>query len=182
MSIRKEKLEDIKPLRNQVKVRVIPPSEIVRPSGIILAPKARDAAFKEISTYEVEILELGPGVVNRKNNQTLFDVGDICLTDKFAGTVIPTEGDLIIKVIPESMLLARKSNGAEALDPSKLEALYDRVVLIEELPETTTESGIIIEGGDASSIFDTERLKSVSRWGAILMIRLSVSISKSSFV
>jgi co-chaperonin GroES (HSP10) len=181
MSNKKEKVQGIHPIKGDVKVRIIPPKEIVTESGIIIAGTDRTEKFKEILQYEVEILELGPDVKNiSKDGKTvLFNVGDIMLADVFAGTAIPTEGSAFIKVIQYTMLIAKKLNGKDAIDPSELESNFERVLVkVEPREDEITKAGIIIPDGKANNIYDIE-----TSVGEILSISDDVTcVKKGEFV
>lgn len=148
----KEKTTAIHPVRQDVKVRILPPKEIKTASGIILPGKERGDTFKEILTYEAEVLEVS-GLVPTEYTPT---VGDIVIVDVFAGVAIPTiEKEQYIKLIPYSMLTAKKTNELQTLDPLKLEPLFERILVETFTPEEeVTESGIIIPGESAKNLYD----------------------------
>jgi co-chaperonin GroES (HSP10) len=141
------------PIKDNVMVRVVPPRELITKSGLIITSKNRDSKFREINTYEVEILEVGPMVPNPEN----YPIGDYMITDVFAGTAIPTEGDSYIKMVPHSMLLALKLNEDELLDPTQLQANYERVIVKIIRTDNVSKGGVILPKKQ-SSIYDVNTL------------------------
>jgi len=151
----KHKKELLRPIKDLVKVRIIVPQELRTDSGIIIPQQSREQVFKGINYYQAEILEFSGTIEVPRIIEAGLKVGDVVLTDVFAGTTIPTKGDQMIKMVDFSMLFAKKINGFQTLKPTQLEALSERVLVkIIKEKEEKTESGIILPDGDGSSVFD----------------------------
>jgi co-chaperonin GroES (HSP10) len=143
---KKEKVESIKPLPGWVKVAIEMPKEIKTEGGIILM-QDRDKTFKEIKTYDSIVLEKGEGVPDT------VKVGNKYRLDVFAGTVIPTEGNKMIKVVEHTLLLGENNTDqAEDYIPN-----HERLLMKVTSLRDKTDKGIYAPGTQ-SSIFDLDTL------------------------
>lgn len=147
---KKEIGEQIRPLRGDVLVRVVPPREITK--GGILLSNSRDESFSKVLTYECEVLALGP-------KATRVKVGDICDMDVFAGTAIPVEGDDYLKVVPETMIVGIRTGANEDGEAvsDKFKPNFERVLVKQNSLQPMTDGGIILTK-QQSSPFELETL------------------------
>jgi co-chaperonin GroES (HSP10) len=133
---KKEKVECIKPTGSQVLVGISIPKELVTESGIILQSKIQEK-FKGIQLYQCKLISKGPNAPDNLN------IGSLYLIDVLAGAMIPSEGNLMIKVTPYESLIGETKEGkmkVENFVPNKERVL----VKMYEVTEEVTKSGIII--------------------------------------
>lgn len=154
MLYQKEKVEDIQPLRDLVKVKVQIPKEVVTESGIVLKTKAdADKYFNGIEIYNGKILAIGPDAPNKIKDA--ISIGDTVAFDRLAGYGISTKGDQYVKLIPISSLIMKKD---ENQSMEQAQPLHERVVVKVEKGSDTTENGIYVGNANLSSNIDSDTI------------------------
>lgn len=141
MYFKKEKVEDIIPIKDTVKLKVLIPKEIKTASGIIL-PNAQQIQkhFDGIQTYNAEVLEIPESA--REMFKDKLEVGDIVVFDKLGGYGAPTIGEDYIKLVSISALLMKKENVKDSIATAT--ALGERVIIRLDKAQEQTESGIYV--------------------------------------
>jgi co-chaperonin GroES (HSP10) len=150
---KKEIGEKIRPLGDNVLVRVMPPKEITK-NGIYVG-SSRSESFSKVLTYRCTVLALGPRSKGLK-------VGDICHMDVFAGTAIPVEGDEYLKIVSSTMVVGVETGATEDGEPvsDKFIPNFERVLIKQTSLRPTTDGGIILTK-QQSSPFELDTLGGV---------------------
>lgn len=157
MLYKKEKVENITPLQDFVKVEVKIPKEVKTDSGIILQTKAAaDNYFDGVETYHGKVLAVSENASSMIKDKV--SENDVVVFDRLAGYGVPTEGDHYVKLIPISSLIMKKD---ENQSMEQATPLHERVVVKVEEGSKTTESGIYVGDANLSSNVDSDTIPGV---------------------